>query len=108
MKRMRRRRAGDPLLQLKARSDWRKTDGRDAEPIHRSLNSRSKQREYWESSRVSINRRPIQIFPSRWAFRRSRSEPVERSGCSHSLDEWYDPRDRDLGLKRGLLWFSEW
>ena len=25
------------------------------------------------------------------------------SGCSHSLDEWYDPRDRDLGLKRGLL-----
>jgi acetylornithine deacetylase/succinyl-diaminopimelate desuccinylase-like protein len=25
------------------------------------------------------------------------------SGCSHTLDEWYDPRDRDLGLKRGLL-----
>ena len=25
------------------------------------------------------------------------------SGCSHSLDEWYSPRDRDLGLKRGLL-----
>ena len=25
------------------------------------------------------------------------------SGCSHSLDEWYDPRGRDLGLKRGLL-----
>ena len=25
------------------------------------------------------------------------------SGSSHSLDEWYDPRDRDLGLKRGLL-----
>ena len=25
------------------------------------------------------------------------------SGFSHSLDEWYDPRDRDLGLKRGLL-----
>ena len=25
------------------------------------------------------------------------------SGCSHSLDEWYDPRGRDQGLKRGLL-----
>ncbi|HEX6716609.1 MAG TPA: M20/M25/M40 family metallo-hydrolase [Pyrinomonadaceae bacterium] len=25
------------------------------------------------------------------------------SGCSHSLDEWYSPRDRDQGLKRGLL-----
>ena len=25
------------------------------------------------------------------------------SGLSHSLDEWYDPRGRDLGLKRGLL-----
>jgi tripeptide aminopeptidase len=25
------------------------------------------------------------------------------SGSSHSLDEWYDSRDRDLGLKRGLL-----
>jgi hypothetical protein len=25
------------------------------------------------------------------------------SGCSHTLDEWYDPRDRDKGLKRGLL-----
>ena len=25
------------------------------------------------------------------------------SGCSHTLDEWYDPRDRDDGLKRGLL-----
>jgi len=25
------------------------------------------------------------------------------SGCSHSLDEWYDPRNRDMGLKRGLL-----
>lgn len=25
------------------------------------------------------------------------------SGCSHSLDEWFDPRGRDLGLKRGLL-----
>jgi acetylornithine deacetylase/succinyl-diaminopimelate desuccinylase-like protein len=25
------------------------------------------------------------------------------SGCSHSLDEWYDPRNRDPGLKRGLL-----
>jgi tripeptide aminopeptidase len=25
------------------------------------------------------------------------------SGCSHTLDEWYDPRGRDLGLKRGLL-----
>jgi acetylornithine deacetylase/succinyl-diaminopimelate desuccinylase-like protein len=25
------------------------------------------------------------------------------SGSSHSLDEWYDPRGRDLGLKRGLL-----
>lgn len=25
------------------------------------------------------------------------------SGFSHTLDEWYDPRDRDLGLKRGLL-----
>jgi len=25
------------------------------------------------------------------------------SGCSHSLDEWYDPSGRDLGLKRGLL-----
>ena len=25
------------------------------------------------------------------------------SGCSHSLDEWYDPRGRELGLKRGLL-----
>jgi hypothetical protein len=25
------------------------------------------------------------------------------SGFSHSLDEWYDPRGRDLGLKRGLL-----
>jgi len=25
------------------------------------------------------------------------------SGNSHTLDEWYDPRDRDKGLKRGLL-----
>ena len=25
------------------------------------------------------------------------------SGSSQSLDEWYDPRERDLGLKRGLL-----
>ena len=25
------------------------------------------------------------------------------SGASHSLDEWYDPRGRDLSLKRGLL-----
>jgi len=25
------------------------------------------------------------------------------SGNSHTLDEWYDPRDRDRGLKRGLL-----
>ncbi|HET7286356.1 MAG TPA: M20/M25/M40 family metallo-hydrolase, partial [Pyrinomonadaceae bacterium] len=25
------------------------------------------------------------------------------SGCSHTLDEWYDPRGRDKGLKRGLL-----
>lgn len=25
------------------------------------------------------------------------------SGCSHTLDEWYDPRDRDKGLRRGLL-----
>jgi len=25
------------------------------------------------------------------------------SGSSHTLDEWYDPRDRDKGLKRGLL-----
>ena len=25
------------------------------------------------------------------------------SGCSHTLAEWYDPRDRDRGLKRGLL-----
>jgi len=25
------------------------------------------------------------------------------SGASHSLDEWYDPRERDLGFKRGLL-----
>jgi len=25
------------------------------------------------------------------------------SGFSHTLDEWYDPRGRDLGLKRGLL-----
>lgn len=25
------------------------------------------------------------------------------SGCSHTLDEWYDPRDREKGLKRGLL-----
>src|SRR5215212_1487020 len=25
------------------------------------------------------------------------------SGCSHSLDEWYNPCDRDRGLKRGLL-----
>jgi acetylornithine deacetylase/succinyl-diaminopimelate desuccinylase-like protein len=25
------------------------------------------------------------------------------SGSSHSLDEWYEPRGRDLGLKRGLL-----
>jgi tripeptide aminopeptidase len=24
------------------------------------------------------------------------------SGASHTLDEWYDPRNRDLGLKRGL------
>ena len=26
-----------------------------------------------------------------------------KSGLSHTLDEWYDPRQRDLGLKRGLL-----
>ena len=25
------------------------------------------------------------------------------SGSSHTLEEWYDPRDRDKGLKRGLL-----
>jgi len=25
------------------------------------------------------------------------------SGNSHTLEEWYDPRDRDLGLKRALL-----
>lgn len=25
------------------------------------------------------------------------------SGNPHTLDEWYDPRQRDLGLKRGLL-----
>ena len=25
------------------------------------------------------------------------------SGSSHSLDEWYDPRERELGLERGLL-----
>jgi tripeptide aminopeptidase len=25
------------------------------------------------------------------------------SGNSHTLDEWYDPRDREKGLKRGLL-----
>jgi len=25
------------------------------------------------------------------------------SGSSHTLAEWYDPRDRDKGLKRGLL-----
>jgi len=25
------------------------------------------------------------------------------SGNSHTLDEWYDPRDRDLSLKRALL-----
>ena len=25
------------------------------------------------------------------------------SGASHTLDEWYDPKDRDKGLKRGLL-----
>jgi tripeptide aminopeptidase len=25
------------------------------------------------------------------------------SGYSHTLDEWYEPRDRDKGLKRGLL-----
>ena len=25
------------------------------------------------------------------------------SGSSHTLDEWYDPANRDLGLKRGLL-----
>jgi tripeptide aminopeptidase len=25
------------------------------------------------------------------------------SGFSHTLDEWYSPRDRDQGLKRGLL-----
>jgi tripeptide aminopeptidase len=25
------------------------------------------------------------------------------SGSSHTLDEWYDPRERDVGLKRGLL-----
>jgi tripeptide aminopeptidase len=26
-----------------------------------------------------------------------------RSGSSHTLAEWYDPRDRDKGLQRGLL-----
>jgi acetylornithine deacetylase/succinyl-diaminopimelate desuccinylase-like protein len=26
-----------------------------------------------------------------------------KSGNSHTLDEWYDPEGRDLGLKRGLL-----
>lgn len=25
------------------------------------------------------------------------------SGCSHTLEEWYEPLDRDKGLKRGLL-----
>jgi tripeptide aminopeptidase len=25
------------------------------------------------------------------------------SGCSHTLDEWYEPFNRDQGLKRGLL-----
>ena len=26
-----------------------------------------------------------------------------QAGCSHTLDEWFDPRDRDKGLKRALL-----
>ncbi len=26
-----------------------------------------------------------------------------KSGCSHTLEEWYEPEDRDQGLKRGLL-----
>jgi acetylornithine deacetylase/succinyl-diaminopimelate desuccinylase-like protein len=26
-----------------------------------------------------------------------------KSGCSHTLDEWYEAEDRDKGLKRGLL-----
>ena len=26
-----------------------------------------------------------------------------KSGSSHTLDEWYEPEDRDKGLKRGLL-----
>ena len=25
------------------------------------------------------------------------------SGCSHTLDEWYEPTDREKGLQRGLL-----
>jgi len=25
------------------------------------------------------------------------------SGSSHTLDEWYEPLNRDMGLKRGLL-----
>lgn len=25
------------------------------------------------------------------------------SGCSHTLDEWYDPHGREIGLQRGLL-----
>ena len=25
------------------------------------------------------------------------------SGCSHTLDEWYEPLNRDMGLKRGFL-----
>jgi hypothetical protein len=25
------------------------------------------------------------------------------SGNSHTIDEWYDPRDREIGLKRALL-----
>jgi di/tripeptidase len=25
------------------------------------------------------------------------------SGCSHTTEEWYDPRNRDHGLKRALL-----
>ena len=51
---------------------------------------------------VSTVRQPIQTSPSHWVFLQSRLVRAANSGSSHTLDEWFDPRDRDTGLKRAL------
>ena len=68
--------------------------------IHRLSNWLSKQR-FWGLSRGSISRQPTRICLSR--FTRDHAGAGGTSGSSHTLAEWYDPTNRELGLKRGLL-----